>query len=89
MPHYFFNVYDGSSLRDDQGISLPSAHEARVTAIGLAGAILRDDAAKIACGSEWRMEVTDPTGMILYRLDFTVDTLSAVAELPSRHARRA
>ena len=46
-------------------------------AIRLAGAIVRDDARRIAVGEDWRMEVTDERGLILFRLDFTVLQTSA------------
>ena len=70
--HFLFNVYDGRSLLDNDGWNFSSTDEVREAAECLAGAILKDDAAKIACGGDWRTEVTDQTGMILFRLDFTL-----------------
>lgn len=72
MPRFHFNVYDGLSQLDREGQELAGWEEARLEAIRLAGAILRDEAKRIALGEDWRMEVTDETGLVLFRLDFTV-----------------
>lgn len=72
MPRFHFNIYDGISLPDRDGSELADWQEARLEAVRLAGVILRDNATRIALGEEWRMEVTDETGLILFRLDFNV-----------------
>ena len=72
MPRFYFNVYDGVALPDLAGVELKSWPDARFEAIRLAGAILRDEAKRIALTEDWRMEVTDENGLVLFRLDFTV-----------------
>ena len=72
MPRFHFNVHDGADLPDRTGTELADWQDARLEAIRLAGAILREDARRIALGEDWRMEVTDETGLMLFRLDFTV-----------------
>ena len=78
MPHYHFNVYDGIELLDRKGIELPDTNFARREAIRYAGTLLEDGAAKDSLGEEWRMEVTDHRGLILFRLDFLVTNASSV-----------
>lgn len=72
MPRYHFNVYDGVNLLDKTGIELPDATFARREAIRYAGSLLEESAAQDSLTNEWRMEVTDETGLILFRLDFFV-----------------
>jgi hypothetical protein len=70
MPQYHFNVYDGIQLLDEKGVELPDTNFARREAIRYAGTLLEDGAAKDSLGNEWRMEVTDKVGLVLFRLDF-------------------
>ncbi|UIY45679.1 DUF6894 family protein [Methylobacterium radiotolerans] len=79
MPRFYFHVFDGKDQRDDLGAELPDFDAARVVAIRFAGEILKDEAHQIALGHEWRMDVTDASDMILFRLDF-----SAVASPAAR-----
>lgn len=72
MPRYHFNVYDGVTLLDKKGVELPNSNFARREAIRYSGALLEDGAEQDNLGAEWRMEVTDDTGLILFRLDFFV-----------------
>lgn len=78
MPCYHFNVYDGRSSVDDDGTEYPDATFARREAIRYAGAILEDEAARLAVGEEWRLEVTDSIGFILFCLSFTVTEAPAI-----------
>lgn len=70
MPRFFFNVYDGVSSLDDTGSELADRQEARIEAVRLAGEILKDDAQRIALGEDWRIEVVDERGLVLFRFDF-------------------
>jgi hypothetical protein len=72
MPRYHFNVFDGRSPADVAGRELPTIQDARGEAIRLSGALLEADGHRIQLGEDWRMEVTDDRGLILFRLDFTV-----------------
>ncbi len=78
MPRFHFHIFDGREQRDDDGTELPDFEAARVEAIRCAGEILKDQAHHIALGEEWRMDVTDETGLILLRLDFSAQVSSAV-----------
>lgn len=80
MPRYFFNVYDGVSSPDPTGTELPDWQAARIEAIGLAGAIFKDEAKRIAVGDDWRLEVADERGWVLFRFDFVSSQDSAVRD---------
>lgn len=72
MPRFHFNVYDGVNEIDREGTELGDCDEARIEAMRLSGEILKNTAHRLALGEDWRMEVTDERGLILFRLDFTV-----------------
>jgi hypothetical protein len=78
MPRYHFNVYDGVEMLDKVGVELPDSKYARREAIRYAGSILEGGSSKDSLGSEWRMEVTNNVGLILFRLDFQVTDAPAV-----------
>lgn len=72
MPRFYFNVYDGVTILDEEGTEFPTWKEARLGAIQAVGEILKNSPERIALGEDWRMEVTDETGLVLFRLDFLV-----------------
>jgi len=80
MPRFYFNVYDGKSSLDVQGFELPNWEAARIEAIRLAGEILRDEADYIARHEDWRIEVTDSTGLILFWMAFAMLTPAAMRD---------
>ena len=73
MPRYFFHVHDGSSFFDTEGTELPDIYTAQARAIRTAGEILRDMGAKFWDGLEWKMEVADERGQILFVLRFSAE----------------
>lgn len=72
MRRYHFNIYDGISLPDKDGSTLPTWDDARVEAMRIANEVLSDRAHTTALGDNWRLEVTDDYGLILFRIDFAV-----------------
>ena len=71
MPLYFFNVYDGYSSLDQDGTELPDIYTAQNEAIRLSGQILREKGGKFWNGTEWKLEVTDVSGAVLFVLRFS------------------
>ena len=69
MPRYHFNVIDGVSDLDQDGTDLPDLQAAWREARTLAAAILKDAGEWDKLGDEWRIEVTDAAGLILFRID--------------------
>ncbi|KAB1071210.1 DUF6894 family protein [Methylobacterium planeticum] len=78
MPRYFFHVHDGVSLLDHEGTELADWHQAQFHAIRTAGEIISDNAKRLKLGEDWKMEVTDEVGLVLFRLDFHVASSAAV-----------
>ena len=72
LPRFHFNVFDGITSIDQDGTELPDIHSARQEALILAGAMIEDSAKRNELGEDWRLEVTDDAGLLLFRLDFTM-----------------
>ncbi len=71
MPKYFFNVHDGRSDLDQNGVELPDLAAAKIEGIRFAGVLIHENAACIATNWQWRIEVADETGLVLLRMDFS------------------
>ena len=83
MPQYHFNVYDGIEIIDFKGTELTDVQAARVEALKHAGALIADAEVRGDLGEEWRLEVTDEFGLVLFRMDFLVSNAPASPK-PSR-----
>jgi hypothetical protein len=73
MPRYFFHVIDGYSTCDEEGTELPDIYAAQHMAIRASGEILRDMGATFWNGTEWKLEVADEHGQILFVLRFSAE----------------
>jgi hypothetical protein len=73
MPRYFFHVIDGYTARDTDGTDLPDIYAAQEQAIHMSGEILRDMGGKFWNGTEWKLEVADEYGQILFVLRFSAE----------------
>lgn len=69
MPLFHFNVLDGVSDIDTEGTVLPDVDAAWREARILAGDLIKDAREWDRLGEEWRIEVTDHAGTILFRID--------------------
>jgi hypothetical protein len=81
MPLYFFDVCHGkSSSRNDQGLEFPDDQGAWEEATTACGEIIRDlDGEMKASPDEWRMDVTNGEGKLVYRLRFSAEIFNNVA----------
>ncbi len=68
MPRYHFSVLDDTAYIDNAGTELASIHEARREPRRYAGELLADSARGFSPDREWRVEVTDNLGLVLFRL---------------------
>ncbi len=73
MPRYFFNVIDGFSVPDSDGVVLPDIDGAKTAAVILSGEILRDLGSKFWSVSSWQMNVADERGAVLLVLRFSAE----------------
>lgn len=70
MPRYHFHLRDGQYTPDTEGSELPDTRSAQREAVKLAGAMLQEHADKFWTGEDWRLEVTDGAGLVLFTLQF-------------------
>ena len=84
MPRYHFSVYDGVDIQDREGTDLPNLQSARQEAIRFAGEIIADEGRSLSFGEDWRMEVTDTSGLLLFRLDFMITSSAAATVAMTR-----
>ena len=82
MPQFHYNVFDGHSTVEPHAIELPDVDSACREGIRRAGAALVLDAHMLRPGGEWRLEVTDDTALVLFRMDFAISAAPA-----ARHER--
>lgn len=81
MPRYFFNIDDGRSARDIDGIELKDLATAKCEGVKLAGRLICDDAGRFWDRREWGLTVTDSAGLILFSLAFLGTEAPAAARL--------
>ncbi|WP_425284789.1 DUF6894 family protein [Methylobacterium gossipiicola] len=74
------HALDSVARKDEEGSELESCEVVRLEATELCGALLREYPVRIAVGEDWRMEVPDERGLILFRLGFQVVETSAMLE---------
>jgi len=79
MPRYFFHVYDGESLPDESGSELADIYSAQTEAIHLSGELLKEMGGRFWNGDEWRLEVADATGQVLFVLRFSAEERSTAS----------
>jgi hypothetical protein len=82
MPQYFFHIEDGLTGRDDEGTELEDLAVAKCEAVKLAGQMICDSAGEFWGKEEWRMTVSDASGLTLFSLHFVG------IEAPAAGARR-
>jgi hypothetical protein len=70
MPRYFFHITNGVAHEDDHGQQLVDLKAARLEAFHRFGQMIADEPQQFADGlHDWRMEVTDRDGLMLFRID--------------------
>ena len=68
MPRYFFNLSDGHSPADLEGVEFPDPEAARRAATRYLGQSLADHPDEYWRRGDWELIVTDASGLTLYRL---------------------
>jgi hypothetical protein len=77
MPRYFFHVQYHGADRDEDGSELSDDQAAWREATKLLGAILQEINGQLQPGPEWRMEVEDGQGTVLFTLIVQSEDLRA------------
>jgi len=78
MPRYYFHCADGHREPDLEGTVLTNDEAAQHAAIAFAGEVLKGNPTELWQKGQWRVEVTDAQGVLL----FTVITLAVDAPKP-------
>ncbi|TGD97692.1 DUF6894 family protein [Methylobacterium nonmethylotrophicum] len=85
MLRFFFHIFDGAGLFDPVGRELPVWQASQTCAIAATGEVLQRDAARIAPGEDWHLDITDELGLLLFRLDSSIVRSAVMAHA---HATR-
>lgn len=80
MSLYQFQVFDGRSEVSPDKVELPNLDAARREGIRRAGATLVLDAHIITPDNNWRLDVTDENGTLLFRYDFAMTASPAARD---------
>jgi hypothetical protein len=74
MARYFFNISQGELPRQaDEGMELADDEAAWEEATAACGEMIKELDGKLKAGPEWRMEVTNESGAVVYRLRFSAE----------------
>jgi len=73
MPRYFFNIFDGKDAPDQDGTELADMYVVQSQAIRMSGEILREMGAQFWDGTEWRLEVSNEQGTVLFVLRISAE----------------
>ena len=68
LPRFFFNVHDGVNARDETGTDIRDTDAARLEAVRYSGDLLERHPDAFWIQDDWRMEVSDATGSILFAI---------------------
>ena len=79
MPKYHFQVRTESHVLLAEMVELPGTDQARVEAARRVGELLRDHAGRLWSDQDWRMDVTDAVGLILFVIHVSASKTSATS----------
>lgn len=71
MPRFHFNILSSTADHDLEGTEFADIEAAKREARRYAGTRLSDSAFIADPDDEWRIEITDPTGLVLFWIDVT------------------
>ncbi|MBW6527318.1 hypothetical protein KZ813_10745 [Sphingomonas sp. RHCKR7] len=66
MPRYYLNVRDGVSHPDTEGQEFAAIDDARAATVRFAADVMRDEAGPLLRGEDWRVELVDADGRLLF-----------------------
>jgi hypothetical protein len=84
MPVFHFQVRTDTHVLIEKSAELPGTKEARAEAARRAGALLLEHADQIWTDEDWRMDVTDHAGLILFVLHISAQRTSATLDNDTR-----
>ena len=69
MPRYYFHVFDSLAMFDEEGTDLPGIRAAQAEALHVAQGLI-GVTGKAEFQMDWRIEVVDEAGGLVFRLEF-------------------
>ena len=81
VPRFFFNLRDGQAHGDETGTQLADLKSARQEAMRKLGNLLASSPDRFCNGHDWRMEVTDGSGLLMFRIDLMTTDSPSVSDL--------
>ncbi|WP_395942939.1 DUF6894 family protein [Brevundimonas sp.] len=75
MGRFYFDVTDGDTHRDQDGEAFQDASAARLAALEISAAALRDRGADLQGGGDLRVNVRDETGATIFSITTTAKIL--------------
>ncbi|GLS44231.1 DUF6894 family protein [Methylobacterium brachythecii] len=72
MPRYFFHVRDGKGREDVDGTVKADLDAAKREAVLLAANLMGDYAGDLIKAYDWRIDVTDERGQVLFQIDMQI-----------------
>jgi hypothetical protein len=81
VPFFHFQVRTPSHVLLTEGAELKGFDEARIEAARRVGSLLHEHAGRIWTDEDWRMDVTDEKGLILFVLQVAASKSSATASV--------
>jgi hypothetical protein len=79
MAHYNIELRTESHVSETLAVEKSDLTELRIEVARFLGELLRDHANQIWVDEDWRVDVTDETGLILYVMQLTATNASATA----------
>lgn len=87
MSRFHFHLQDDHFYPDEEGMELADLKAARSTAIRMTAELLSDHLGDFWDGRQWKLEVTDDQGSLLFALSFSASDAPVVARYfpPRQH----
>jgi hypothetical protein len=83
MPRYYFHIFDGEDVIDEEGMDLPDDAAARLVAVNSVRDLAAAQVMRGELDVEQFMSVTDVSGALIHTVDFSdAIQLSGPSELP-------
>ncbi len=79
MSRYYFDLYDGVEIIDEDGMELASIENARRHAVLKMAELLMQAPDKFWAGDAWTLKVKDDLGLTLFTLNFSAAEAAVVA----------
>jgi hypothetical protein len=79
MPAYHINIRSDSHIADSLDVEAESPTDLRLEMASFVGELLKDHAGLIWADEDWRVELTDSAGLILYVIRISASEISAAA----------